>query len=81
MESEFGDVKEGGLEVDKVRNNSSLHLGVGGGAKQEVERWMEEAGLETCPGFGRKGEGIPRKAFALVFAACKEFVGEKARQF
>lgn len=54
MENEFGDVKEDGLEVDKVRNNSSLHLGVGAGAKQEVERWMKEAGLETCPGFGGK---------------------------
>lgn len=81
MENEFGDVKEDGLEVDRVSNNSSLHLGVGAGAKQEVERWMEEAGLETCPGFGRKGEGIPRKAFALVFGACKEFVGREPGSF
>lgn len=78
---EFGDVNEEGLEVDKVRNNSSLHLGVGAGAKQEVERKLEEAGLETCPGFGRKGKGIPRKAFTLVFGSCKDFARRQPGAF
>lgn len=36
---------------------------------------MEEAGLETCSGFGK---GIPRKAFA---GSCKEFAGREPGSF
>lgn len=47
---------------------------MGAGEKWREERWLEVAGLETCPGFGEKGKEIPRKAFALVSGFCDEFV-------
>lgn len=78
MENEFGDVNEDGLEVDKVRNNSSLHLGVGAGAKQEVERWLEEADL---PRAWEERKGNTKKAFALVFGTCKDFAGRQPGTF
>lgn len=78
MENEFGDVNEDGLEVDKVRNNSSLHLGVGAGAKQEVERWLEEADL---PRAWEEKKGNTKKGFRLSLWLLQRFCREAARHF
>lgn len=78
MENEFGDVNEDGLEVDEVRNNSSLHLGVGAGAKQEVERWLEEADL---PRAWEERKRNTKKGFRLSLWLLQRFCREAARHF